>query len=163
MLLRGLRLVEIDALIDLFVVDTVISDRRLDEAERYLQIACCLGSVPVVVPYFGDYHPYVPSGSREASSPVGGPVGEAEKRMFVHPRLFLDVALRQSPWQKVQVPSVRSETLDGRVPQADAKRAAHGSRSGARTRAREKLRYALYARRYPGSCPVSSVGRASPW
>lgn len=42
--------------------------------------------------------------------------------MFVHPQPFLDVALRQRPWRKMPAPGVRSETFNGAVAQADAKR-----------------------------------------
>jgi len=71
----GLRLVEIDPRIDLVLVAAAISDRRLDEAERYFRVACCLSSVSVVVRCRHDYLPYVLSGSREGCSSAGGPVG----------------------------------------------------------------------------------------
>ena len=69
-------------------------------------------------------HTSFPVPTSRARRPAG-PIGEPDKGVLVHPQPLLDVALGESPRRKVQTPSVRSETFDSRVAQADAKRAAH--------------------------------------
>ena len=53
----------LDPLIDFDPVSAVVADGGLDEAERDLEVACCLGGVAVVVAYGRDDFPDVSSGA----------------------------------------------------------------------------------------------------
>ena len=64
MCLGGLLRVNLDPLVDLVGVGTVIADGGLYEAERQLKIACRLRGVTVVIAYGRDDLPDVFAGSR---------------------------------------------------------------------------------------------------
>src|SRR5581483_10433625 len=82
----GLLLIGLDPLVDLVPVGAVVADGGLDEAERDLQIARRLGGVAPVVAYRRDDLPDVLARPCEPGPPSGGPVGEPDERVVIHPQ-----------------------------------------------------------------------------
>lgn len=69
-----------------------------------------------------DHFPDVFAGADQSRAATGGSVGEADQRMFIHPKAFLDVALREGPRRQVHPPGPRAQAGDGRVRKANAQR-----------------------------------------
>jgi len=52
-------------------------------------------------------------------------IGEADKRVLIHPQAFLDIPLRKGARREVCALGVLAQTRDGRIVQADAQRVIH--------------------------------------
>src|SRR5260370_6824688 len=123
--LGGFLLIEVDPLVDLVWVGAVVGDGGLNQAKRYLQITCRLGSVSAVVADGRDYLPHVLPGPHKPGAATRRAFGKPDEWMFVHAQSFFDIALRQGAWRQVHAPGAGPEALDGRLTQGGANRVTH--------------------------------------
>ena len=120
-----LLLIGLDPLIDFVPVSAVVADGGLYEAERDLEVSCCLGGVAIVVAYGSDDFPDVFARSHQPGSPARWTIGEPDERVLIHPQAFFHVPLCQGARGQVHALCVPAKTRDRGITQADAQRMAH--------------------------------------
>src|SRR5262249_8009283 len=122
---RDFLVVGLDLPVDFCGVSPVVANGGLDQADRYLQVTCCLGRVAAVVLDDRDDLPHVLPRTEQPRAAARWPVSEPDHRMFVHPQAFLDVALRQGSRRKMSSFGARAKATEGGLGQAKAQGLAH--------------------------------------